>query len=130
MSQIIDFRLLEDVGAVAATSRASTETLPSQDGDLQRVLEDGPVKSATPSLGGGTKRSRDVTGDHRKDKSSKRPKTGADPSTIKVTGAPQYNHGSQEELWVVPPTPKSLFEELRNLNAAKPTVTAIASGEM
>src|SRR6266702_1897770 len=34
------------------------------------------------------------------------------PSTIKATGVPQFVPDSQEELLVLPPMPKSLFEEL------------------
>ncbi|KAF8264673.1 hypothetical protein EI94DRAFT_1805486 [Lactarius quietus] len=36
----------------------------------------------------------------------------AGPSTIKVSAVPQYVPDSQEELLVLPPMPRSLFEEL------------------
>ncbi len=113
MSQDVNLRLgPEELGAVTTTSSALMETVHSRDGDRGHVLKDGPVKSAAPPLGSGTKRSRDAASDHPENKPLKHPRMEAGPSTIKATGVPQFVPDSQEELLVLPPMPKSLFEEL------------------
>ncbi|KAI9456646.1 hypothetical protein BJY52DRAFT_1187726 [Lactarius psammicola] len=72
----------EDLRAVATTSSASTETMLSQNGDLECVSKDGLViYGASPPPGRGTKRLRDATGDHPEEGPSKHPRTEAGPST-------------------------------------------------
>ncbi|KAF8261670.1 hypothetical protein EI94DRAFT_1809928 [Lactarius quietus] len=108
------------------TSDTLSKVILRQEDDQKGIAK---VIPADTQMGRGVKRSHDTTGDPPDGKVSKHPKTKsvashvqgstkppavlqAGLSTIKVSAVPQYIPDSQEELLVLPPMPRSLFEEL------------------
>lgn len=133
MSQAINLRLNpNEFGAVAATTCTSTEAVVSLDDHRDPGPKDGPIIPAAPPPDRGLKRSpgsawaqpnakfSKTDSTRVQERPSKPPTAKADPSTapkvgastVKITGVPQYIPDSQEELLVLPPMPRSLFQEL------------------
>ena len=126
MSQAINLRLNPDgFGAGASTTGTLTEAVASPDGPREPCPKDGTVIPAAPKPDRVLKRSPGTAWAQPPAKFPKKdsirvqegpsnpstaPKAG--PSTVKITGVPQYVPDSQEELLVLPPMPRSLFEEL------------------
>lgn len=87
-------------------------TAQSRDGDRERNSQVVGLKPATISASG-MKRPHDANGDHPADGPVKRRvRTEPGVSEPKVTGTPQYVAEVQEEVVVLPPMPKKLYDEL------------------